>query len=203
VSVSFLRPRARGFAATIASAGAAILSGCAHPAAMLPPAVAPQFSVYHFAGLAEPPLWPPEALRGYRTRIRLSISGILLLKGAIAIDELATGALRGRVVTVDRDERGEPVDRTVRTFRVTRAAFDSLQASIARTRLWHLYPEFWTLAEGEICLDGMDLVFERVDARGYRFSTANAQCTAPADIIEVAEQMIEMSGDRTMLRWLH
>jgi len=61
-------------------------------------------------------------------------------------------------------------------------------------RLWTIYPEHWVNSDGNsICIDGEQLVFERTDSNGYRFSEANAQCTAPSALLNVATEMIRMA----------
>jgi hypothetical protein len=171
-------------------------------AGMLPPEIASQFSPGYLAGFGEPPLWRPEALRHYRSRVRLTINGILYTKISIRIDERANGWLEGHVAFVDPRDRESPDGLTERYFSVSRARFDTLQRAFQRANLWHLYPEFYPMTGDNICVDGMELIFERADANGYRFSTANAQCTAPGAMLQAAATMIDISGERRALAWL-
>jgi hypothetical protein len=169
---------------------------------MLPPEIAAQFPSSFLEGLGEPPLWRAESARGFSTRVRLTIGSGLLQRVSIRIDELASGRLAGHVTYIDPRARGSADGRTNRRFRVTRAQFDALQQQAQRARLWAIHPEFWAFTSNDICIDGMELIFERVDANGYRFSTANAQCTAPPAMLQLAEQMIELSGQPGIRRWL-
>lgn len=169
---------------------------------MLPPEVAAQFPSGYLAGFGEPPLWRPEALRNFRSRIRLTINGILYTKVSIRIDERSNGWLEGHVAFVDPRDHSVPNGLTERYFTVGRARFDALRQTFERARLWHIYPEFYQMTGDNICVDGMELIFERADANGYRFSTANAQCTAPPAMIEAAAALIELSRERRVLHWL-
>lgn len=170
--------------------------------AMLPPDMS-QFSAHYLDGFGEPALWPPGAMRGYRTRMRLTISGILYTKIAIRIDQGATGRLSGHLALVDRHDHENPDGRAERDFPVSRAQFAQLQRTVAAARLWRHHPEFWQFTDdSNICIDGMELIFERIDADGYRFANANAQCTAPPDLLRVAEMFVDISRERGVRGWL-
>lgn len=146
----------------------------------------------------EPMLWQPGKLRGFKTRYRLAISGINLVRALIRIDERPDGTGEGRVALVRRASPGRSLDLIAdvdRTFHVAAKDMASLHARIATAKLWRTGPEeHWPLNDGDICIDGEQLAFERLDAGGYRFSEANAQCTAPPAVLAVAQTMIELSG---------
>jgi hypothetical protein len=162
---------------------------------MLPPEVAEGFSPRHFRGFREPPLWAPEAARGYRTRLRVTASGIHHLRASLRIDEHRDGRVTGHVVVIDGFER----ERTGRPFRVTRADLHALLRIAEEGRIWSIYPEHWGMAgEDMICLDGMEFMLERVDARGYRFSHANVQCGAPAAYARIAARMFELAREERL-----
>jgi hypothetical protein len=171
---------------------------------MLPPEISKQFSPHYFAGFREPPLWVAYAGQGYRSRIRLTIAGILKSKASIRIDERDNGRLTGHLVFVRLDNKGHPRERNATPFRVSRAQWGALRQAVERARLWNIYPEFYGYGEGGelICIDGMQLIFERVDSNGYRFSTANAQCNAPEAVRRAAAEMIEISGAEDVMHWL-
>src|SRR5207253_5029194 len=98
---------------------------------------------------------------------------------SIRIDERESGRLSGHMAFVDHRNRDVPNGRTESSFSVSRGQMDRLRAAIREARMFTLFPEFWRSANGDdICVDGMELIFERLDAEGYRFSTANAQCNA-------------------------
>ena len=163
---------------------------------MLPPDIDQQYSPAWIAGYGERPLWTARAGKGYRTRLRMSLAGISLTRVSIRIDERDNGAIAGRILVgrLPRGRRGLEV--AERRFPVTRAQFDALQQRIRQSRLWQTYPQYWYLSEEDnICVDGMELVMERVDAAGYRFAHANAQCGAPADMLAVASAMIDLSRE--------
>jgi hypothetical protein len=189
--------------AWLSLAGAAVAGGEPHGAGMLPPEIASQFPPVYLEGFGERPLWPAEARQHYRSRFRLTISGILYTKISIRIDEHSGGWLEGHVAFRDPRDREVPDGLIERNFFVRRAQFEALGRAFQRANLWHLYPEFYSMTGDNICVDGMEMIFEHVDANGYRFSTANAQCTAPATMIEAAEQVIRIAGERRVLAWLH
>jgi hypothetical protein len=169
---------------------------------MLPPEIARQFSAHYLAGFGEPALWPPAARQGYRTRYRLTISGILYTSVSIRIDQYPGGRLEGHVVYVDPRDRSIPFGRTTWRFAVPRARFEALQGQFREAGLWTIYPQFYSLTDpNAICLDGMELIFERAEADGYRFSNANAQCTASPAMLQAAATMIDLS-DAPARGWL-
>ena len=170
-------------------------------AGMLPPEIASQFEPASLAGFGERPLWRPEARRGYRSRFRLTVTGILYTRASIRIDESGIGRFNGHMVFVDPRDRAALLGRTETRFPVSRAQMGRLRAAIAAARMFTLYPEFWE-SRDDICLDGMQLTFERVDSNGYRFSTANAQCNAPAAMHRVALILFEIARAPELARSL-
>ena len=190
------------FALSACAAGAS--PGEAGRASMLPPEVASQFDTSILEDFGERPLWVPEARSGYRSRIRFTIAGILYTRMSIRIDESLDGSLLGHIAIRRRRDRIERDDVVRHRFRVSRDEFEALQRDIQQARLWTIYPQFWGMADPEsICLDGMELVFERVDASGYRFATANAQCTASRAVKQVAETFVDIAGVPHVRNWLY
>jgi hypothetical protein len=142
----------------------------------------------------EPPLWTPAAQEGFKNRIRLSISGISTTRLIIRIDERNDGKIRGRAIRVQHLGRDSEV-REIRTFRPSLDQMTKLHARVLAAKLWIIYPEHWVMEnDGDICVDGEQIVFERKNADGYRFSEANAQCTAPRALLEVAQLMMQIAG---------
>lgn len=170
---------------------------------VLPPEIA-QHNSHVFNRFRVAPIWRPEALRGYRSRIRMTAAGSLMLRASVRIDEHADGRVSGHLVLVDLSRRGEAEEREVRQFRVGRRDLAELRSLIAQSRLWQIHPQYWGYADPEnwVCVDGMEFVFERLDAQGYRFSTSNAQCTMPDDIRSVAAKVIGMAGEPRLARML-
>jgi hypothetical protein len=191
-------------AAILASMAWTAAGGRERAPAMLPPEMPSRlFFAHYLEGFGEPALWPPGAARRYRTRMRLTIRGIRYAKIAIRIDQGATGRLSGHLSLVDRHDHEDPDGRSERDFPVSRAQFAQLQRAVAAAPLWRHHPEFWQFTDdSNICVDGMELIFERMDAEGYRFANANAQCTAPPDLLRVAETFIDISGERSVRHWL-
>ncbi|THD35577.1 MAG: hypothetical protein E7773_10710 [Sphingomonas sp.] len=153
----------------------------------------------------EPVLWRPGGQAGFKSRIRLSISGINLTRALIRIDETESGAGIGRVVVVRRarvwPRSTDLIANVDREFRVSAKDMALLHDRIAQAKLWTIGPEeHWVFTNpNDICIDGEQMVFERRDASGYRFSEANAQCTAPPAVRDVARAIIELSGERRPL----
>ena len=139
---------------------------------------------------AEPPLWRPTDLNGHKMRIRLSIAGISTLRIVVRIDEDLRGRFKGRALLV-KTRGGQPADISEFPFAPTQEQMDELRAKIGAAKLWSLYPEHWI--NDDICVDGEQMVFEKVDQQGYHFSEANAQCTAPAALLEVGRLMIRIA----------
>ena len=141
----------------------------------------------------EPSLFKPGALDGYRSRFRLSISGISCREVVIRIDERDDGSIRGRKVTGNKCQ-GRRSDYVTRNFTITAAQMLELRNAMADAALWTYFPEFWASKNSdEICLDGNQLVFERANRDGYRISLANAQCTTTPKLRAVAEKFIEIA----------
>ena len=148
----------------------------------------------------EPQLWRPDSLGGFKARIRFSISGHSKSRLLVRIDELADGQGVGRFALLQRTRKGLSIKETRgRSFRVSSASMNLLHARIKEATLWEGGPETqWVHRdEGLICIDGYQMIFESVDARGYRLSEANAQCSAPSSLLALARHIIDASGDRS------
>ncbi|HEX9932731.1 MAG TPA: hypothetical protein VGB08_07815 [Allosphingosinicella sp.] len=191
-----MRRETRGLAACLA------LSSCMPSASgegMVPRDIPGAIHARHFSGFREPPLWTPQAARGYRTRLRVTASGIAYLRGSVRIDEHADGRLAGHLVVIE----GREAERTARPFRPTRGELQELLRIAEEGRIWTIYPEYWGPAGVDsICVDGIEFVLERVDARGYRFSRANVQCGAPYAFRRLAERIFEIAGEEQLKRLL-
>jgi hypothetical protein len=161
-----------------------------------------------FARMREIPLWTPQAARGFKQRIRLIVGGFANRIVMIRIDETAGGRRIGYVrVVLPRWAQGAGDEPTIVDdgFGVRDADYKELLELIDKSDLWTIYPEFWVLkpSSGEICIDGEPIVFERVNAQGYRYSEGNAQCTLAPKQLAVAAKLIQMSGQRDQEWLLH
>ena len=81
-----------------------------------------------------------------------------------------------------------------------------LEALIAKSRLWEIYPQFWEATPTGprvVCVDGMTVIFEKVSPAGYRYSEGNAQCTLAPAQLAVAAKLMRMSGHADLERLLH
>ena len=146
-------------------------------------------SKYH-----EPNLFTDDS-NGFASRHRLSLSGITCTEYVIRIDESMGGRLNGRVSHRDRCKKG-PIEN--HRFIPSQASFKDLKHLILDAEMFKYYSESWA-AQGDICLDGHQLLFERRNADGYHVSESNASCNTPAKVRTVAEKMIVMSGEKSAL----
>lgn len=153
--------------------------------------------------VGETPLWLPDALAGNASRIRLSISGIVRVRLVIRVDERTDGKFVGHVILVTLGRSGRRQKTISRIFRISAADMAEFHQQTSSAKLWELYPEHWVSSDGnDICIDGEQLVFERVDERGYRFSEMNAQCAAPRGAINGARFLLDKAGMRKFHRLL-
>lgn len=113
--------------------------------------------------------------------------------------------MRTRImIRIDQNEKGVIKGAAVKTrdgriirkwkFDVSQTRLDEIYA--AKGRLWTLYPETWDVSDEDeqICLDGIDILLERVDSKGYGISQGNSPCTAPQEMLDVMNKMIETAG---------
>ena len=178
----------------IVATGAWSGSACARSAAIFPPEVSDSVWWSSLENL-EPPIWRPEDLKGLRSRVRFSISGISTLRAIIRIDEDMQGRFKGRVLFVKRTNRsGSSFEISQWNFRPSVEQMHRFAAKADAAKLWQIYPEHWRGGEDDICVDGEQIVFEKASSQGYRFSEANAQCTAPRALIDAAREFIDISG---------
>jgi hypothetical protein len=197
----FLQPRLFRRAPFLALALTLATPALAQGAGPLPPELSDGFVSSFLAMFHETPLWVPDAGKGYRTRIRVSLMANTDTQIALRIDERPDGTIRGTAVTVERGGgMWQARDRDVSRFRVTRAQMDELEHLLADATLWQHHPEFW--GAGEVCGDGLEMVFERVDANGYRFAEANAPCTATPALLRATRKWTEIAGTPYFRGWL-
>jgi len=183
---------------------APVLAGCVSTRTpMLPPEVEDWGALP--SGLAEPPLWPRQAMAGYRRRLRLVLSPMVRQRVSIRIDTDASGRTVAHFARLEPSEvaRGWEVTETY-SRPVPTKALARLDALIGQSKLWEIYPQYWQSPPGEICVDGVEMIMERASAQGYRFSEANTLCTAPSSMLAVAAQMIDIAdpGDKQVAGWL-
>lgn len=161
---------------------------------MLPPGQSDFANAWR--GLGEPTFWRDGDLGPYRSRIRVSFVTSLAHNGEaiIRIDRDASGAGHGVLIRGD----GHGV-RARRFFQVEREDLERLDALMAQPPLFQQFPEIW---EGGVCIDGVEVVIERLNAEGYRFSEANVVCAAPQAFLDVTREIIRVSGETTLYEWV-
>jgi hypothetical protein len=173
---------------------------------MLPPELHDEDLARNLVLPNEPPLWPAVAADGYQRRSRLSLFPPRAQQVAIRIDTNSSGETIGHVTLVKWQPKGRLHITQDRTFPVSSADVVALNNLIAESKLWQIYPEYWVnTPSGTVCIDGVEMIMERVEQRQYRFSEANAQCTAPLALLRVAAKMIDLAGLGTsnVAGWLH
>ena len=150
----------------------------------------------------EPKLHSEKERDRYEARHRFSISGVACREFVIRLDVLKGGGGRGKIKTRDRCKDRLSIDE--KRFVVNSKEVEQLQTLIADAGLYEFYPEVWEYSNNEdtICIDGMQILLERRDDTGYGVSMANAQCTAPSEVIAIAQKFIDMAGDKRANRLL-
>ena len=158
---------------------------------MLPPDLRDRVYFPDLADVAEPPIWEAKSLEHNVSRIRLSVTGIVCRSYVFRIDVRYDGSARGIAKSWNRCRAGTPFSEE--RFRLKTHELVQLNAAFERASLWRFRNQAWTSPEGDICVDGELMTFERLDASGYRFAEANAQCEAPRELIDAARTLITLS----------
>jgi len=150
----------------------------------------------------EPKLHSDKAIGRYTARHRFSISGVACREYVIRLDVLNNGGGRGKIKTRDRCKNRFLIDE--KRFFASSEEVKQLQSLITDAGLYEFYPEFWEFTDEEdtICIDGMQIILERRDHKGYGVSIANAQCTAPSEVLAIAQKFIDLAGDKRANRLL-
>ena len=150
---------------------------------------------------SEPKLHAENTKSRYKTRHRLSLSGVACREFVIRLDVIENMGGRGIIKSRDRCKARFSIDK--KRFRVNSKDVEKLQALIADAGLFKFYPEVWEYPnEDTICIDGTQIVIERRDEMGFGVSMANAQCTAPFEVVAIAQKFVELSGDKRAKRLL-
>ena len=149
----------------------------------------------------EPKFHSENAKSRYKARHRLSLSGVACREFVIRLDVFKRGGGRGKIKTRDRCKDRFSIDE--KRFLVNSKEVEQLQTLIADAGLYEFYPEGWEYSNGDtICIDGIQILLERRDHTGYGVSMANAQCTAPSEVIAIAQKFIDIAGDKRANRLL-
>ena len=157
-----------------------------------------------YRDFGERPLWSKDAAAGYTRRVRVFVfPSYAFSRVAIRIDTRASGETTGYVALIrpSHNER-QPEIKERRTFTVTADDLATLNQLIHESTLWEIYPEHWVDRKADsqtdhirICIDGVQLIMERVTASGYRYSEGNAICPGlPLTVLQFVDHMIDMAG---------
>jgi hypothetical protein len=181
--------------------GAMLLSGCASPAsapgvAVLPPQViAADPLSYHplkiLRRFGSTPLWTTNALHGYEARYRLTIYGISLYSYQVTVDRKLGGATSFLAKIAYRNELIENRRIAWRT-----AAYEDFQSVVMAAHPWDVPDDKWVTPKrkDEICLDGTEVILERLDRRGYAICQGNLSCDAvPEGVLALFSTMIRIA----------
>lgn len=135
------------------------------------------------------PLWRGRVSAG-RQRVRMMVGGITINSWSVELDRRESG----RVVGILRQHNGRYLSEET-SFAVRATDFAALEGLIAEAGLWRIDPQFYVeTGSDEICLDGLTVVFERVDASGYRYAEGNAQCTLGRAQLRVVAKIFELAN---------
>ena len=170
---------------------------------MLPPDIDDGMTTDFLSMFREPPLWTAEAATGYRSRMRVTLLPNIDLLVSARIDERNDGELVGTAVVV-RLGRGNAYSvrkRTVTHFKISHEQMAELEQLLAKAGAWKFERTHWPMEEGEICIDGLPMIFERVTDVGYRYAEANAVCDAPAVLTEASRLWLRVAG--VQFPWSH
>lgn len=143
----------------------------------------------HLASMEEPVLWAPHALDGYRSRFRMLVLPSFDQPYVIGIDQRADGRLVLRYTrTKGRGGYGGgPIDER-RTHTLSAERFAGVADALAAARFTQRLPdnnggrEFADAPRRQdmiACMDGTQLVFERLDATGHHVITRH-ECSLDA-----------------------
>jgi hypothetical protein len=144
----------------------------------------------------EPSLYGSDGQGKLVARYRLTTHGIRCLRYVIRLDEAESGKVRGWIKSRDVCGRGSTKVVRTRTFVAERSELRELDGLFAAAGMFREYPEIWTIdaSSDTICVDGIDLLFERRNAEGYGASLANYPCTATEQVMLAAQKLVEIAG---------
>jgi hypothetical protein len=143
----------------------------------------------------EPSFYQPDPTDKFKSRNRLTVSGVACFEFMVRVDQSRSGYLTGVVKHRNRCADRNAFDQHL--LRPSAERVEALNAKIEKAGLFEFYPEYWSQddEDGSICIDGMELIYERWDEKGHGFSQANAPCTANAALIEVVKDYCALSKD--------
>lgn len=175
----------------LAMLGTASLAGCA-----LTPPLPEDLDEYEwaFAHMKHPRLWQPSAADGYRQRLRLVVAPtIMFFKFSVSLDQDQQGQTVGKYVRYDRRIGAITEERR---FNVPAGDMAALDKILAEKKILNDPREFWRRKDDadRICLDGVEVILERVTADGYSFSAANVSCAVTEDFYLFAKAMAHTAG---------
>jgi hypothetical protein len=181
--------------------GVMLLSDRASPAsargvAVLPPEVitADPLSYYPRKVLRRfdsTPLWTTNALDGYEARYRLTIYSISVYSYQVTVDRKLDGATSSLAKVAYRNELTDNRRIAWRT-----ADYEELESEVMAAHLWDVPDEKWVTPQrkDEICLDGTEVILERLDRRGYAISRGNLSRDAmPEGVLAQFSTMIRIA----------
>lgn len=153
------------------------------------------------ARFGEPKLHLIETLERFNRRYRLSMSGVVCTEFVIRIDEKNNHRVSGLVKKYNRCNRSSRIER--RYFSAKPYEIEGLQKEIDDAAIFKFYPEFWVSTDKDsICIDGIQLVMELLDATGHKISVSNTPCTAPAKVRAIASKFVEIADEKGTKRFL-
>jgi len=160
---------------------------------MLPPSTQ-DTSLDHLYDVEERPIWQSTLRKGV-TRYRVSFSGINCRNHLVRFDEHKDGSVRGEVKTWNKCHSDEPYE--AHGFQLTASKFAPVKAAMTKADLWTRAATYWTVQSKDlICIDGIDVTFERRDALDYRMDQSNVWCSTTREFVIAARMLLIAAGDR-------
>lgn len=166
---------------------------------MLPPSTQ-DASLDYLYDVEERPIWP-KAPHGQVVRYRVSFHGISCQSHVVRFDENRAGSVRGEVKVWDRCHQFEPYE--AHGFYLTPTNFAPIKTAMANANLWSQAVSYWTDQDKyAICVDGVDVTFERRNSLDYRMGQSNVWCSTTREFVIAARMLLIAADDRAGLRLL-
>jgi len=148
----------------------------------------------------EEPIWQ-QVPRGSLVRYRVSFVGINCKRHTVLFDERMNGSVWGEVKVWNQCHSDEPYQ--AHRFRLRAVDFSPIKAAMDKAGLWQRAASYWTVQdENTICIDGIDVTFERRDGSDYRMDQSNVWCQTTRDFVVAARMLLIAAGDQPGLALL-
>jgi hypothetical protein len=147
------------------------------------------------SSFGEPMLYRDGALSGFKSRYRLTTDGIRCVRYSIRLDESEDGIVKGSFKSRDDCPRDADGEKSRSSFSATSEELRELDRLADKAGMFDEAVQIWPFPKdtNTICVDGVQLMFERLDANGYRVAIANYPCSATEEVLGVANKFVEIA----------